>query len=225
MIGNRRDPKQRTHPNLQTVISEHSDTFVVSDRVSGFTIVEMLVAITLFSIMVTIGVSGFAQALRTQRQTNALLAVNSSVSEVIEQMAREIRTGRNFCNSDTSTAVPCTNGADYSSGCAASELAFINANDEQVIYYRDTDASGGGAVMREAWKEVSAICTQVGPDPVTADNVSVEELRFVLRGKEPSDSSQVRITLSLGIRPEDPSLSGIGLTTLQTTVSSRQPDG
>src|SRR3989338_8148216 len=62
----------------------------------GFTIIELLVAVGLFSVVVAIAVGGFARALRTQRQTQLLLAANSNASEVLESIAREIRTGVAF---------------------------------------------------------------------------------------------------------------------------------
>ncbi|MBI3046374.1 MAG: prepilin-type N-terminal cleavage/methylation domain-containing protein [Candidatus Harrisonbacteria bacterium] len=63
---------------------------------SGFTIVELLVAITLFSVIVAIATGTFIQALRTQRGAAGLIAANSNASLAIEQISREIRTGRAF---------------------------------------------------------------------------------------------------------------------------------
>ncbi len=45
---------------------------------AGFTLVELLVAIALFSIAVSVAVGGFVRVLRTQRQIVALIAANSS---------------------------------------------------------------------------------------------------------------------------------------------------
>lgn len=63
---------------------------------NGFTVVELLVAITLFIVVVSIATGTFIQALRTQRSTVALIAVNSNAGLALEQISREIRTGRNF---------------------------------------------------------------------------------------------------------------------------------
>src|SRR6185295_7895950 len=84
-----------------------------SSRRGGFTLVELLVAITLFSIAISIAIGGFVRALHTERQLIALIAANSNASLAIEQIAREIRTGTGFaCASGES---PC------------SELSFTNA--------------------------------------------------------------------------------------------------
>lgn len=120
----------------------------------GFTIVELLVAITLFSIAVSVAIGGFVRALRTQRQLVALIAANSNASLAIEQMAREIRTGTDFV---------CIGG---SIGC--SELKFNNANGESVTY---RELNGG------LERAVSNNFSQV-----TASNVEIRYLSFILFG-------------------------------------------
>jgi len=82
----------------------------------GFTMVELLVAMTLFIIFIMIASGSFIRALRTQRAIVALIAANDNASLSIEQMAREVRTGASFSS---------TNGND---------LDFINAYNIEVTY-------------------------------------------------------------------------------------------
>lgn len=63
---------------------------------SGFTIVELLVAMSIFVIILTIAVGVFVSALRNQRLLTEQMAVNNNAALVLEQMAREMRTGYNF---------------------------------------------------------------------------------------------------------------------------------
>jgi len=201
------------------------DGFVFSDCRAGFTLVEIITAMAVFGVVVTIAVGGFAYALRAQRQANALLAVQSNVSEAVEQMSREIRLGKSFCNENTQAdAASCNDGTDWSGGCRSDELAFVNAFGNQVIYRYGTDPSGGGTIMREVWRMENNGCTQYGPDPITADNVDVRDLRFLLSGEGPSDGLQVRVTFSITVSPEDISLPDIGATTIQSTLSPRTFD-
>jgi prepilin-type N-terminal cleavage/methylation domain-containing protein len=169
----------------------------ISNARRGFTLVELLVAITLFSIAISIAIGGFVRALRTQRELISLIAANSNASLAIEQMAREIRTGTNF---------------DYY-GCPDATvkicdgLTFTNANDEVVVY--DLDKTSGGALER---------IVNSTPQKITADNVSIEYLNFsLLKGIPP------RITVSLGVGASHqtaPELAG-NITNIQTTISSR----
>jgi len=82
----------------------------------GFTMVELLVSMSLFVIVISITSGVFIRSLRTQRISVALIAANSNVSLAIEQMAREMRTGQNFSVS------------------GGSEISFTNASGEAVVY-------------------------------------------------------------------------------------------
>ena len=82
----------------------------------GYTLIELLVSIGIFSIIVTIAVGGFVRALNTQKQATSLMAVNTNVASTIELMEREIRTGTNF------------------SSLSPEILNFVNAKGESVSY-------------------------------------------------------------------------------------------
>ena len=160
---------------------------------NGFTLIELLVAIALFSVVVSIAVGGFVRALRTQRQVVALIAANSNASLVIEQIAREVRTGVNFS---------CI-GA-FQSGGSCGEMQFINAEGDEVIY-RFTDQAiqkGENGSFRK----------------LTGENVSIQYLFFRI----PDDPLYPpRITISIGVSAKIAGISP-GITRFQTTVSARQ---
>ena len=90
--------------------------FSIFKNKKGFTLVELLVAMGLFVIFITIASGGFIRALRTQRNIVALIAANENTSLALEQMAREIRTGSNFSSPNET------------------ELDFTNAVGEDVVY-------------------------------------------------------------------------------------------
>ena len=165
---------------------------------SGFTLVELIVAVGLFAVVVSIALGGFARALRTQRQVAALISANSNVSLAIEQMAREIRTGRIFCRE--STASLCS---------LPSRIAFINSESQTVVYRLSGEAieRGAGGVFGK----------------ITGENVSVKYLRFILFGNMSEDGYLPRITVSIGVGAKGLGVSGI-VTNLHTTVSSRALD-
>jgi len=156
--------------------------------------VELLVSIAVFSIVVTIAVGGFARALRTNRQALALFSINSNVGAAIEQMAREIRTGRNLSQNP---------GA----------LEFTNADGEDVIYRL------GGPLGKSIVKEVVGEDGQ----QLTDNNVIVETLTFRLyRSFDPLGSGDYppRVNILLSVKSGENDTSG-SLNFIQTTVSSR----
>lgn len=62
----------------------------------GFTIVELLVAISIFITFLAVAMGSFGHILRLQRLLAKRIATVSSLGIVAEQMQREIRTGYNF---------------------------------------------------------------------------------------------------------------------------------
>ncbi len=171
--------------------------YELRDSRNGFTLVELIVAIGIFSTIVAIAAGGFVRALRTQRQTVGLLSANSNASLVIEQMAREIRTGYDFC----------VNGQIC---LGASELSFRNAAGESITY-----RLGNEAVERGVGNVFA---------PLTASNVSIRYLNFVISGNQPNDGVPPRITVVLGVSSRELGVAGTVIN-MQTTVSARVLDG
>ncbi len=164
----------------------------------GFTVIEMIVAVGLFSVVVSIAAGGFINALRAQRQAAGLIAANSNVSLAIEQIAREIRTGVSFC-------------AEIGSCITRNEIAFRNGYGEDVVYRLEDGAIKRGIVGGDF-------------EIITAANVRVHDLVFILNGTDPVDGLQPRITMVVKVSSREPVLTG-NIITLQTTVTSRLIDG
>ncbi len=155
--------------------------------------VELLVAMSLFVIFVVIASGSFVRALRTQRAIVSLIAANDNASLSIEQMAREIRTSSNF-------------------SLSGQDLTFNNAYKVQVTYRLNNSANvierGEGGINFK---------------PITATNVKINVLNFYLRGQLAGDGYPPRITISLNISPNIPTIQNIS-TNFQTTVSARLLD-
>lgn len=176
----------------------------------GFTIIELLVTIGLFSVIVAIAAGGFTSALRAQRQVAALISAQANAGLALEQIAREARTGYLFCH-DTS-GVPtcsCTVSVDV---WTCSELNFINGYGTEVNYA----IADGGLTKKESGGAAQ---------PVTSDNVFVSNLTFRLFGHQEGDHWTPRITILMGVSPSstDPVLRA-NVLNLQTTVSARTID-
>ncbi len=164
----------------------------------GFTVIELLVSLGLFSIIVLLAMGGFVRALRAQGQVAAFASTNSNMSLALEEMAREIRTGILFC----------TNGTT-----CGSVLSFVNARRQVVTYCLDEDAIKRGI----------ADTTCANGQKVTADNIAVKYLTFILFGNHEGDGYPPRITILVGAGPRDPAAASY-IIHFQTTVSSRIPD-
>lgn len=181
-----------------------SDIFSVKKFASkeGFTLVEILVAIAVFSIATSIAVGSFTRILKSQRQTASLIAANSNASLTIEQIAREIRTGKNFCRGNSCPS------PDF--------LSFVNARDQNVVYCLAEEAVWKGVDAREG-------CGGRSFQKVTSDNVRVVYLNFRLFGHREGDGFPPRVTIIMGVSSPEAGVSGT-VYNFQTTVSARIPD-
>ncbi len=74
---------------------------------SGVSIIELLVALGIFSIFIAMAVSGFVQAVSGQKLILLLMEANDSASLALEQMSREIRTA------ESSTIQTGANGIEF----------------------------------------------------------------------------------------------------------------
>ena len=188
----------------------------------GFTIVELIVAMSLFVVLISIAVGAFININRNQRIIVALMAANDNMGLTLEQMAREIRTGYNFFE------------------ISKEKIQFVNAKD-QVIRYRLNNASSS------IEKGISSIsgpgsgdCSDAADSwftyqPLSADNVKITILNMQICGKNldtnilldncgSGDTSYPpRITLGLSITSNEPIVKKSGISiNIQTTVSSRR---
>lgn len=170
----------------------------------AFTLVELLIAIGLFSIVITIAMGGFVRALRSQRQVVALIAANSNVSLVMEQMSREMRTGYYFC--EATLATPCDSGN--------LNMSFLNGRGENVVYYLENSESGNGRIFRK-------INAGEGSQ-LTADNVNIRNLKFDLFGGVNDSNYPARVVIRASVSPAGNSFNVSDVVTnIQTTVSTR----
>jgi prepilin-type N-terminal cleavage/methylation domain-containing protein len=163
----------------------------------GFTLVEFLVAMTLFSIIVSIAVGGFVRALRTQQQLVGLISANSNISLTMEQMSRELRTGDSFdCDPSSPPNCPSVN--------------FINSSGQAITYRLN-------AADQTIERGVNGVF-----QAITAGNIQVTSFGINMRFNEvcPPDCYPARMTILISISPKT---AGVETTEihLQTTVSAR----
>lgn len=169
---------------------------------NGFTIVELLVAMSLFLTVTGIATAGFIKAIRSQRAISNLIEVDNNASLTLEQMAREVRTGYTFNKiSDT-------------------ELQFASARGQKVGYRLNEEA------IERAFKDgVTSEIDNSDYKKITADNVRITNFKITLSGESSGDALQPRVTVNLTVGLSESAAANTGLesvsTNIQTTISSR----
>lgn len=169
----------------------------------GYTLVELLVAMTVFIILITMILSIFTQGLRSHRSLISIMNVSNNSFLAMEQMMREIRVGVHFKDSVGGNCPP---------GFFPS-LSFFSYED--------------GDTMREVEYrlENDAIIKEVGPEKVeltSRRNLKVENFCFrrVQGGQHTNDlCNPWRITVLMEVRSDR--WGSDHKASIQNTVSSR----
>ena len=185
--------------------------------VSGFTIIETMIAVSLFLVVVTAGMNALLNANLLHQKSQDMRSILDNLSFIMEDMSRNIRTGYDYhCFSGI---IP--SGSPNSQSCSNGKgISFKSADGSQWVYYVDTTSNGYGI-----FKSINGVITQLTPNEVNIDSLASG---FSVLGAEPpqnpfsSTEQQPFVTIRLiGI------ISFKGVDTpfsLQTSVSQRLID-
>jgi len=193
---------------------------------NGFTVIELIVAMTVFVVLMSIAAGGLIHLLKSQRVVAGLMEANDSASLSLEQMAREIRTGYNFCLTESGT------------------LQFVNAIRDEVVRYRlnkNNNAIEKG--ISSSFGSASPTCSDADDNvwfvytykKLTADNVKINNFNVKACGENIDTDFLLdncgsggtnyppRITLGLSVTSAEPDIAKLGIYVLiQTTISARR---
>lgn len=185
---------------------------------SGFTIIETMIAITIFLIVVMIGTTAILNAYSIGNKSKGMRSIMDNLNFIVEDMSRNIRTGYHYecinnLNQINETPKSCKDGAG---------LAFESSNgkegdpSDQWVYYINGDnlfksIAGGG----------DSAPIQLNPDEVSITN---KKGGFSVLGAEgfPPDSQQpfviIRLAGEITYKNTKTSFS------IQTAISQRTND-
>lgn len=147
---------------------------------SGFTLVEMLVATALFSIVMTVSVGALLALVGANRKVQSLQSVMDNLNITLDGMERAIRMGSNFhCGGGNyRTTADCTSAIDAPENHY--EFAFFpygtspdEPGDQPWVYSYDPDA-------KRLYKSENG----AAPVPITAPEVSIDSFQFYVVGSD-----------------------------------------
>lgn len=171
----------------------------------GFTIIELLVAMTIFSIAVVSATSLFISSMKGQRNTITQQNLVENTRFVLEQMSRQIRMAQRL----DSAVGPCPANVFFSP--SDSRILFIDYKGNCIGY----GVSSNRIVMYSGGSFFD----------LTSNDIRVNSLYFFVEGRLPNDIKQPKVTIYinaanvLGVLP-----GGSSDIRLQTTVSARNLD-
>lgn len=195
---------------------------------SGFSLIELLVSMTIFTIVVTMSTGTLLILIDANSKAQNMQSVMSNVTFAIDSMAREIRTGSNYvCRSnqadidDRDDTLDCGDGYPYLSIVEAGDSLTGGEVSQRVSYYFDPDYNGvdDGAILR-----------RIGDDddlwlPITATNVNIKDMEFSVTGSDRGAADGEQPMVTIFVEGEAGQLEGLDTSfVLQATIVQRTLD-
>ena len=179
---------------------------------AGFTLIEIIVSMAIFSIVMMGGMGAFFIALKAQRLVVLEKATAESVRFSLEFMSRQMR----FAQRSNDTTCLSQVGLTFESS-TSSDIRFINGIGECITFTRDSDKF----ILYDNTTDL------LTANLTNASQVSIDSLEFIIIGSTvaPNDLDQPRVTIVI-------KASGGGGTSeaqevvlnIQTTVTARKLD-
>ena len=184
----------------------------------GFTLIEMIVSLGIFSIVVTTAVGAMLVLISTNQQLQSEQNVMTNLSFALDTMTREIRTGYNYY---------CTTSDTNPSGETKNDcLGARNTTKLGVSFYEGgnslTGSSVGATRILYYYDELDkSIYRRIGDDPaqaIVSSGLAITDAQFYVTGTTAGDDEQPTVTIYLEAQDvNDDSKTYY----LQTTVTQR----
>ena len=183
----------------------------------GYTLIEVLVAVSIFTILVAGPTGLFITALRGQRKALAVMEIVDNSSYALEYISRALR----MAKKQTADEIGClsTNGLNY-------EIPFAYQVNENLGWGIKFINYKGDACQEFYWDKTTnqLMENKTGysePLPLTSADLEIVSGNFKLSGQSQDDDLQPSVTISFEIQKGTQPESKIRL---QTTISQRNLD-
>ncbi|MBP6925824.1 MAG: prepilin-type N-terminal cleavage/methylation domain-containing protein [Candidatus Pacebacteria bacterium] len=182
-------------------------------HVSGFTLIEVMVAVSIFAIVVTVGIGALMTVNKGYRQAQVQRAAIDNISFTMEAMAREIRVGQQYtCGNTTPLPVKfnCSDNAfSFVSFDINNNTISYEVSDDYLTYYLDTTTD---AIYQRSGSGNNAL-------RLTSTNVKVSKLAFIVNELDGASPKQPYVSIHITAQAADANQQSDIV--LQTSVSQR----
>lgn len=185
----------------------------------GFTLVELIVSVGLFALVMLIATGAYFSLIALDKRARATGQVVSNLSFAMDTMARGIRTGSNFkCNNNQDAD---GQNANSTNGCDSFSYTDPNVNDPgtgvppaTVTYIQKLSDNTIGRC-------VGLPCTDTLASSLTDPAITIQRLRFYVRGVGTSNAQQPHVTFIVsGLMPAGNTCRSVIADTKRTGVVS-----
>jgi prepilin-type N-terminal cleavage/methylation domain-containing protein len=186
--------------NQNAKIKMQNDKFKILNSNKGFTLIEMMVAVTIFAIIVSISIGLFVSAVRLHKYDLKYQNLLNQTSYVMEYMSRSLRMA------EKSDGTICAfSGENYNS--TANSIEFVNSNDNKCWkFFLSADKR---LKIKKGSEEYY----------LTSDDLEVSFFNVSVSGD--ASGQQPKVTFYLDIQAKKKLLPWSAEIRIQTTVSQR----
>jgi len=221
----------------------------IKTKKSGFTLIEIIVSLALFSVVITIAVGALLILIASNRQLQNEQSVLSNLSFALDSMTREIRTGSNYyCAANDSASfgtsgnrifastgpLNLTDGIGASTGdCLGGNI--LNLNFHGIAFNEGgTSVTAGATSGRIAYffdRSNGTLLRRLSgqpPESIVSDGIYIQDANFFVTGSDRTDDVQPKVTIVLRAynsrADAEADTAGNRAYVIQTTVTQRALD-
>lgn len=176
----------------------------------GFTLVEMIVSLGLFSIVMLVSIGAYLIVVSTDRRARTTNDLSTSLAFAIENMSRTIRTGTDYqCGGTGGTNCWPTGN---------STLTLTSDRGQTVTYLLKSDGTIGQCT--------SSPCTSSTATSISDPRIAISSLTFFVQGVGTTDQTQPRVTFLVkgSITPDQTASTTPVTFSIQSTAAQRLLD-
>lgn len=190
----------------------------------GFTLIEVMVAITIFSIVMTITMGAIFSIVSANKKAQALNAVINSLNFSIEAMVRDLRTGYNYyCGGEKSSDAEVRDCAPGDTTVSFLSTQSSQSGIDKIVTYdlntTDYTSPNVGGITKKIG---------IGGDYffLTSQEVDIKEMKFYVTNSDHTNASDYKQARILLVIKGEGRVPGVGVTpfSLQTLISQRKTD-
>jgi len=168
----------------------------------GFTLVEMLVAVTVFFLVISISTGLFVSAIRIHRYNLLYQSLLNQASYIMEYMSRSLRMA------EKSNGTICTSFSGKSYDYTPNEIRFVNSNNNECWEFSLSPLGN-----------LQVVKNYGDPIYLTSGNLKINQFNIDVSGDVPGHQPKVTFVLDVEMKKGD--LPWAPRVKLQTTVSQR----
>jgi prepilin-type N-terminal cleavage/methylation domain-containing protein len=164
-------------------------------KIGGFTLVEMMVAIAVFSIVMVTAMSALLNVIDANNKARSIKTAINNISFALEGISKDMRMGTDYaCGNNIEPNGDCTGGGNVIK--YKSPRAILSNGTREYAYYKFE-----GTKLFECLSNDSVACNYLsGPwTPITSSEVTLTSVKFYIIGAESYDvlTTQPRMVMTV----------------------------